>query len=155
MKTVTPEMKLRSLISHGAQVWQEGAWRPLSQVKLSARRTPTNMLNAARAAGIVVKCACGCGAMCSYGEIEFDHAIARVNGGATTIGWLQPLRRDPCHRAKSRIDLKVRDKIRRIRQKFFGDRSPRRGWRWPSQVIPSRPLSGRPFQLYAIQGGRA
>lgn len=153
MTAVTNEMKLRSLISHGALVFDGGAWVPLARLKISKRRTPTNMLNAARAAGITVKCACGCGVWASYGEVDFDHSQARINGGATTIGWIQPLRRDPCHKAKTRIDLKVRDKVRRIREKFFGTRLPSR--KWPSRVIPSRPLSGRPFQLYAIQGGRA
>lgn len=153
MVKVTSEIKLRSLISHGAQVWQDGAWRPLSQVKLSSKRTPTNMLNAARALGIVVKCSCGCGVMCSYGEIEFDHEIARINGGATSIAWIQPLRRE-CHREKTRIDLKIRDKCRRIRAKLMGEGKIKPKWRWPSRTIPSRPLSGRPFQLYAIQGGR-
>jgi len=147
MVKVSNEIKLRSLVSHGAMVFQDGGWVPLAQVKTSQRRTPTNLLNAARAAGITVRCACGCGAICSYGEIEFDHMQARINGGATTIDWIQPLRRD-CHRQKTRIDLKVRDKVRRLRDKFFGPRFPKRRW-------PSRTLTSRPFQMYAIQGGRA
>lgn len=148
MTSVTNEMKLRCLVAHGALVFQGGAWVPLSQIKTNQRRTPTNLLNAARKAGITVKCACGCGVWATYAEINFDHAQARVNGGATAISWLQPLRYDPCHKAKTRKDLKLRDKMKRIREKFFGTRLPKRQW-------PSRTLSSRPFQLYAIQGGRA
>lgn len=147
MVKVSNEIKLRSLVSHGAMVFQDGGWVPLAKIKTNQRRTPTNLLAAARKAGISVKCACGCGSMCSYSEVEFDHQIARVNGGATTVAWIQPLRRE-CHRAKTRIDLKVRDKVRRIREKFFAPRLPKRRW-------PTRTLTSRPFQMYAIQGGRA
>lgn len=154
MVKVSNETKLRSLVSHGAMTFQDGGWVPLARVKTNARRTPTNMLIAASAAGLTVECACGCGAICSYGELEFDRMQARVNGGGTTIAWIQPLRRD-CQRQKTRIDLKLRNKIRRIREMFFGEgrTGPKR--QWPSSVLPSRPLTGRPFQLYAIQGGRA
>lgn len=151
MVKVSNEIKLRSLVSHGAEVWQDGAWVPLSQIKLTAKRTPANMLAAARKAGIRCKCACGCGVVATYEQLQFDHAVARINGGGTEIRWIQPLRYDPCHKAKTRVDLKLRNKVRRIRQKFFGEGRPKSPWRWPSRSIPSRPLTGRPFQLYAIR----
>jgi hypothetical protein len=150
MVKVSNEIKLRSLVSHGAMTFQDGGWVPLARVKTNGRRTPTNMLIAASAAGLTVKCGCGCGAICSYGEIEFDRAQAKLNDGSTTISWIQPLRRE-CRRAKTRVDLKI---LRRIRQRLFGDGRPQPKRRCPSRVIASRPLTGRPFQLYAIQGGR-
>jgi hypothetical protein len=146
MTSTTDQMKWRVLVNYGAVIWQDGAWVPVHHVRYTGKPTARTKINAARLAGCQVKCACGCGVWASMGEIEFDHQQARINGGATTISWLQPLRRDPCHRAKTRIDLKIRDKVARIREKFFGSSKPKRSWGY-------RPIASRPFQV--INGGRA
>mgnify|MGYP003646800049 CR=1 FL=1 len=138
MTSITDQIKWRVLVNYGAQVWQDGDWHPVQAVRYTGKPTATTKLNAARKAGCRVKCACGCGVWAPLADIEFDHQQARINGGATTIGWIQPLRRDPCHRAKTQTDLRLRDKVKRIREKFFGVRKPSRSWGY--RPIPSRPF---------------
>src|SRR5207237_1569758 len=110
--------------AYGAMAFYGGAWVAVAQVRSTQRPTARNRLNLLRKLGCVVKCACGCDVWSTLGETQFDHVSATCNGGPNRVGYLQPLRRDPCHFRKTKGDLQLRDKVKRIREKFFGLPNP-------------------------------
>ena len=81
-------------------------------------------------------CACGCGVKLGLaGEgIEFDHTLALINGGANRETNIQALRA-PCHKPKTREDVKTKAKIARVRKKHLGIQQARK-------KIPYRKFDG-------------
>lgn len=66
-------------------------------------------------------CACGCGNKLGVaGErIEFDHAVALINGGDNRESNLRALRA-PCHKAKTAADVHLKSIVARKRGKHLG-----------------------------------
>ena len=61
---------------------------------------------------------------------EYDHAISLVLGGENRESNLQLLC-VPCHRAKTKLDVKLKAKVARVRKRHIGIKKPRtiRAWR--------------------------
>ena len=71
-------------------------------------------------------CACGCGVKLGLaGErIDFDHALALINGGENREANIQALRA-PCHALKTRQDVATKAKSARVRKKHLGLHQPK------------------------------
>jgi 5-methylcytosine-specific restriction protein A len=65
--------------------------------------------------------ACGCGVL----SCEFDHVIPLVLGGQHREGNLQLLCL-PCHKAKTKLDVKLKAKVARVRKRHVGIKKPSR-----------------------------
>jgi 5-methylcytosine-specific restriction endonuclease McrA len=50
----------------------------------------------------------GCGLVLQKGEWECDHIVAREQGGSNNESNLQPLCKDPCHKAKTAREASAR-----------------------------------------------
>jgi 5-methylcytosine-specific restriction endonuclease McrA len=61
---------------------------------------------------------------------EFDHVIPLIIGGQHREGNLR-LVCNECHKAKTRLDVKLKSKVARVRKRKLGFRKPRsiRAWR--------------------------
>lgn len=61
---------------------------------------------------------------------QYDHAISLIVGGENRETNLQFLC-IPCHRAKTRLDVKLKAKVARVRKRHIGIKKPRtiRAWR--------------------------
>lgn len=145
-KPFSPGQKFRILVRYCALVLQDGEFTPIAQVRFGTLSTHKRFA-LCRKWGTAVRCACGCGVWAPLAEIDFDHVKEHVTGGLTEIGNGQPLRREPCHQAKSAIGAAITGKVTRTRRKLSvtlkrdAQHSParkRRAW-------PTRPLEGRPF----------
>lgn len=55
---------------------------------------------------------------------QYDHAISLILGGRNAESNIQLLC-IPCHKAKSRLDVKLKAKVARVRKKHLGITSPR------------------------------
>lgn len=60
---------------------------------------------------------------------EFDHVIPLIIGGEHRETNLQLLC-DPCHTNKTALDVKLKAKVARVRQKHMGLKKPRTITRW-------------------------
>lgn len=71
-------------------------------------------------------------AVCGQGVLscEFDHIIPLILGGANRESNIQLLC-VPCHRAKTKRDVKIKAKVARVKKKHIGIKKPRtiRSWR--------------------------
>lgn len=149
-KPFSPGQKYRILVRFDALVLQDGAFTPIAQVRFGTLSTHKRFA-LCRAWGTAVRCACGCGAWAPLAEIDFDHVDEYVKGGPTAIGNGQPLRRDPCHKAKSAIGAAVTGKVTRTRRKLSvtlkrdAQHSPSSAKRraWPTRSLQSRPFDTR------------
>lgn len=65
------------------------------------------------------------------GRWECDHIIPLILGGRHAEDNLQPLCDDPCHPAKTKLDVKLKAKVARVRKRHIGIKKPRtiRAWR--------------------------
>lgn len=61
---------------------------------------------------------------------EFDHTIPLILGGANRESNLTLLC-VPCHKAKTKLDVKIKAKVARVRKRHVGIKKPRtiRSWR--------------------------
>lgn len=60
---------------------------------------------------------------------EFDHITPLILGGQNREGNLQLLCSE-CHGAKTKLDVKLKAKVARVRKKTFGIKKPRTITRW-------------------------
>ena len=151
----TPRQKYRILVTHGAMVLVEGELRPIARVAFGTI-SETRRYQLARTWGGAVRCACGCGVWAPLGDIEFDHVKEHVSGGPTAIENGAPLRRRPCHAAKTAASAAVTGKVRRVRRKLSvtiglreNDSSPQA--RHSHRSWPTRSL-GHPFLRRRFDG---
>lgn len=74
----------------------------------------------------------GCCSKCGVETLtgQYDHAISLVLGGQNRESNLQFLC-VPCHKAKTRLDVKLKAKVARVRKRHLGIKKPRtiRSWR--------------------------
>jgi 5-methylcytosine-specific restriction protein A len=65
------------------------------------------------------------------GHWECDHVIPLILGGRHAEDNLQPLCTEPCHSAKTKLDVKLKAKVARVRKRHLGLKKPRtiRAWR--------------------------
>lgn len=161
-KPFSPAQKHRILVHNGALVVQDGAFVPIAQVRF-ATLSLHRRFKLAREWGCAVKCACGCGVWARLQDVDFDHIKDHVMGGPTAIANGRPLRRQPCHAAKSAASQAVTGKVTRVRRKLSVTRrrdaepSPATTAKrsaWPTRSftsskikrrIASRPMQSRPF----------
>lgn len=77
---------------------------------------------------------------------QADHIVPLILGGAhreTNLQWLC----EPCHRAKTKLDVKLKAKVARVRQRHVGIKTPRikiqsRGFqKMPPQRKASSPIN--------------
>jgi 5-methylcytosine-specific restriction protein A len=61
---------------------------------------------------------------------QYDHVISLILGGENREGNLQFLC-VPCHKAKTKLDVKLKAKVARVRKRHLGIKKPRtiRAWR--------------------------
>lgn len=60
---------------------------------------------------------------------EFDHVTPLILGGQNRESNIQLLCNE-CHGAKTKLDVKIKAKVARVRQKTFGLKKPRTITRW-------------------------
>jgi hypothetical protein len=121
--------KYRILVNHGALVVVDGAFVPIAKVAFGTM-SRTKRYALCRKWGAAVRCACGCGVWARLSDVDFDHVKEHVSGGLTAIANGAPLRRQPCHAAKSAVMAAVTGKVRKVRRKLTLGiaRKPRRSW---------------------------
>lgn len=85
-----------------------------------ARRSFTDAQRCAVLRAYNAKCA-GCAADLRHVRWDIDHRIALELGGRHEIANWQPLCVDPCHRLKTKKDVKAIAKSRRIRKREAGE----------------------------------
>lgn len=61
---------------------------------------------------------------------QYDHAISLILGGSNRESNIQLLC-VPCHKAKTKLDVKLKAKVARVRKRHIGIKKPRtiRSWR--------------------------
>jgi hypothetical protein len=146
----TPAQKFRILVTYDALVVVDGVFAPIGKVIFG---TLSNHKRYAlcRKWGAVVRCACGCGVWARLEDIDFDHHQDHVMGGLTAISNGRPLRRNPCHAAKTAKGAAITGKVRRVRRKLSVTRrcgeglapAPLKRRPWPTRSIQSRPFPQR------------
>lgn len=153
-RSFTPRQKYRILVTHGAMVLVEGELRQIARVAFGTI-SETRRYQLARAWGGAVRCACGCATWAPFGDIEFDHVKEHVSGGPTAIQNGAPLRRRPCHAAKTAASAAVTGKVRRVRRKLSvtitRDASTSKEARTRKRSWPTRSLS-HPFLRRRFDG---
>ncbi len=88
---------------------------------------------------------CWCGDAITDDAWDVEHELARELGGSDEPDNLRPIHRDPCHRAKTAIDIKAIAKSNRIRR-ANGPAEQRkkkqpirtRATKWPKRSFPKR-----------------
>lgn len=65
------------------------------------------------------------------GRWQCDHIVPLILGGRHSEDNLQPLCDVPCHRAKTKLDVKLKAKVARVHKRHLGLKKPRtiRAWR--------------------------
>lgn len=116
-KPFTDRQKVRILVAYGALMRDGESWVPIAQYRFGTMNK-SKRLAIARRVGCAVKCACGCETWALLQDIEFDHDKEHANGGATVIANGQPLRRTPCHAAKTAASQAVTGLVRKVRRKL-------------------------------------
>lgn len=81
----------------------------------------------------------GCCAKCGVESLsgQYDHAISLILGGENRESNLQFLC-VPCHKAKTKLDVKLKAKVARVRARHIGVKHRRR-------TIPGRKFDGTPI----------
>lgn len=161
-KPFTPRQKYRILVAYDAQVIVGDALVSVARYAYGVVSETRRYAMLRRELNCAVRCACGCGVWAPLSAIDFDHETPHVQTQRSLTSDGRPLRRTPCHVAKSAVEQKVTGKVTRVRNKLSvttglrEDDSPtarttRRSWptlrRLPSRPFPkgSRPLRSRPF----------
>jgi 5-methylcytosine-specific restriction protein A len=72
------------------------------------------------------------------GHWQCDHIIPLILGGRHAEDNLQPLCTTPCHAAKTKLDVKLKAKVARVRKHHLGIKKRRR-------TIPGRKFDGTPL----------
>lgn len=154
-KPFTPAQKFRILVMHGAMMLAQDTAIPIARFPW-ATLSSTKRYEIAKRLNCVVRCACGCGVWAPLAEIDFDHKHEHVNGGLTAISNGAPLRRQPCHAAKTAASAAVTGKVTSCRNKLSvplglkprddNHHQPgvRRGRAWPTRSL-RHPLLRRRF----------
>lgn len=110
--------KFRILVRFEAQIIFNGALIPVSRFAYGTESDEKRFRLLRRQLNCVVKCACGCETWAPLRDIDFDHERAHVSGGLTSISNGRPLRRTPCHAAKSASEQEVTGWVTRVRNKL-------------------------------------
>jgi 5-methylcytosine-specific restriction protein A len=83
-----------------------------------------------------------CGVEAAVGQ--YDHAISLILGGENRESNLQFLC-TPCHKAKTKLDVKLKAKVARVRARHLGVKRRRR-------TIPGRKFDGTPIPARWVEG---
>ena len=153
----SPAKKYRILVTFDAQVIVGDALIPVARYAYGVVSETRRYAMLRRELNCAVRCACGCGVWAPLSAIDFDHEIPHVQSRRSLASDGRPLRRTPCHVAKSAVEQKVTGKVTRVRNKLSvttglrEDDSPtarpsRRSWPQRSFPKSSRPMQSRPFQ---------
>jgi len=156
-KPFTPRQKYRILVAYDAQVIVDGALVPVAHYVYGTPGDERRFKMLRRDLNCAVRCACGCDTWAALSDIDFDHERQHAAGGLTEISNGRPLRRTPCHVAKSASEQVVTGWVTRVRNKLSvtitrddsnSPESRTRKWSWPPRSFPksSRPMQSRGFQ---------
>lgn len=156
-KPFTPRQKYRILVAHDAQVIVDGALVPVAHYVYGTQSETLRYRELRVKVNCAVKCACGCDTWAPLSAIDFDHETPHVQTQRSLISDGRPLRRTPCHVAKSASEQVVTGWVTRVRNKLSvttglrEDDSPtarpsRRSWPQRSFPKSSRPMQSRGFQ---------
>ena len=116
-KPFSPRMKYRILVGHGALVVVDGVFVPIARVAYGTM-SETKRFALTRAWGYAVQCACGCKVWAPGQDIQFDHETPHVQTRRSLISDGRPLRRSPCHAAKSAAEQAITGKVTSVRRKL-------------------------------------
>jgi hypothetical protein len=116
-RAFTPHQKYRILVNHGAVILRGDEVVRLSRF-FWMTGSETKRFGMLRRLNCAVRCSCGCGVWAPLREIDFDHVKEFVNGGLTAIENGAPLRRTPCHEAKTSASAAVTGKVTRTKRKL-------------------------------------
>jgi hypothetical protein len=159
----SPAQKYRILVTFDAQVIVNDTLTPVSRYVYGVV-SETRRYAMLRRMNCAVRCACGCDVWSPLGTTDFDHIKEHVSGGPTAISNGAPLRRHPCHAAKTAASAGITGWVTRTKRKLSvttglreddsilqGDSYPkarpsRRSWPQRSFPKSSRPMQSRPFQ---------
>lgn len=140
----SPAKKYRLLVAFDAQIIVGDTLVPVARYTYGVV-SETRRYAMLRRLACIVKCACGCDTWAPRGHIEFDHEHNWASGGRSALSNGRPLRRSPCHVAKSAVEQKVTGKVTRVRRKLSvttgirenDSRSPARHSRqsWPKRSL--------------------
>ena len=154
----SPAQKFRILVSFDAQIIVDNTLTHVSRYAYGTGNDAKRFRMLRRELNCVVRCACGCDTWAPLSAIDFDHEIPHVQSQRSLTSEGRPLRRTPCHHAKSASEQKVTGKVTRVRNKLSvttglrEDDSPRAARTsrrsWPQRSFPksSRPMQSRGFQ---------
>ena len=153
----SPAQKFRILVSFDAQIIVDNTLTNVSRYAYGTERDDKRFGMLRRELNCAVRCACGCGVWAPLSAIDFDHEIPHVQSQRSLTSEGRPLRRTPCHHAKSASEQVVTGWVTRVRNKLSvttgirEDDSPRARnshRSWPQRSFPksSRPMQSRPFQ---------
>lgn len=153
----SPAQKFRILVRFDAQIIVDNTLVHVSQFSYGTMNDYRRFKMLRRDINCAVRCACGCDTWAPLCEIDFDHVLEHVSGGLTAISNGAPLRRSPCHAAKSARAMATTGKVTRTKRKLSvttglreDDSHPARTSHrsWPQRAFPksSRPIQSRGFQ---------
>jgi len=155
-KPFTPRQKYRILVAYDAQVIVGDALVPVARYAYGVVSETRRYAMLRRELNCAVRCACGCGVWAPLSAIDFDHETPHVQTQRSLTSDGRPLRRTPCHVAKSASEQVVTGWVTRVRNKLTvtatrddstSKESRTRKWSWPQRSFPksSRPMQSRPF----------
>lgn len=155
----SPAKKYRILVTFDAQIIVGDALVPVARYAYGVISETRRYAMLRRELNCAVRCACGCGVWAPLSAIDFDHEIPHVQSRRSLASDGRPLRRTPCHHAKSASEQKVTGKVTRVRNKLSvttglreiesisqETRHSRRSWPQRSFPKSSRPMQSRGFQ---------
>ena len=155
----SPAQKFRILVTFDAQIIVDNTLTHVSRYAYGTGNDAKRFRMLRREVNCAVRCACGCDTWVPLSAIDFDHEIPHVQSQRSLTSEGRPLRRTPCHHAKSAVEQKVTGKVTRVRRKLSvttglreidsisqETRHSRRSWPQRSFPKSSRPMQSRPFQ---------
>ena len=114
----SPAQKFRILVSFDAQIIVDNTLTNVSRYAYGTERDDKRFGMLRRELNCAVRCACGCGVWAPLSAIDFDHEIPHVQTQRSLISDGRPLRRTPCHVAKSASEQVVTGWVTRVRNKL-------------------------------------